>query len=183
MLHSPLDFITDTQFGVLQGSFQLGSLSTFHHLVLPRSLTSLCLPGILCLKAFWVKLPARRVRRKYSSPVSLPVRPPRAGFIPDVTRIRPHSGPLPSLHFQHWGCKVAYGHLSGLRPLPTPLWSVSPGAILNWMCHRLAGTRPSYLSADLEVFSWNHTLSCDNQAGCVPLLCHKWSLSLTVLLN
>lgn len=101
MLHSPLDFITDTQFGVLQGSFQLGSLSTFHHLVLPRSLTSLCLPGILRLKAFWVKLPERRVRRKYSLPVSLPVRPPRAGFIPDVTRTRPHSGPLPSLHFQH----------------------------------------------------------------------------------
>lgn len=101
MLHSPLCFITDTHFGVLQGSFQLSSLSTFHHLVLPRSLTSLCLPGILCLQAFWMKLQERGVRRKYSLPASLPVRPPRAGFIPDVTRTHSHSGPLPSLHFQH----------------------------------------------------------------------------------
>lgn len=97
MLHSPLDFITDTQFGVLRGSFQLGSFLTFHHLVLPRSLTSLCLPGILCLKAFWMKLPERRVRRKYSLPVSLPVRPPQAGFIPDVTRTCPHPGPVSPL--------------------------------------------------------------------------------------
>lgn len=101
MLHSPLCFITDTQFGVLQGSFQLGSLSTFHHLVLPRSLTSLCLPGLLCLKAFWMMLQERGVRRKPSLLVYLPVRPPRAGFIPEATRTHYHSGPLPSLHFQH----------------------------------------------------------------------------------
>lgn len=149
MLHSFLCFITDTHFGVLQGSFQLGSLSTFHHLVLPRSLTSLCLPGILCLKAFWMKLQERRVEGiilclppSLWGHLGLALFQMSLGLV--LIQVLSHLST-----FSTEGAKLPMVISLGSVPLPTPLWSVTPGAILSWMCHQLAGTQQSYISADL----------------------------------